>query len=139
MPNQNGTGRAETGAPDVAEMWRSWLTETERQLNSFFGEALGTEQFARASANFVDGYAVVQRSLNTSMERYLNTFNLPTHSDVVELGERLHSIEDRMASLEGEIRTLAEKSGVDTTSNVTKLRPKRTRKPATSNGQDSGA
>ncbi len=139
MANQNGTSRAETGAPDVAEMWRSWLTETERQLNSFFGEALGTEQFARASGNFVDGYAVVQRSLNQGMERYLNTFNLPTHSDVVELGERLHAIEDRITSLEGAIRTLAEKSGVDTASNVTKLRPKRTRKPVPKDGQNSSA
>jgi chaperonin GroEL (HSP60 family) len=120
-------------------MWRSWLTETERQLNSFFGEALGTEQFARASGNFVDGYAVVQRSLNQGMERYLNTFNLPTHSDVVELGERLHAIEDRITSLEGAIRTLADKSGVDTASNVTKLRPKRTRKPVPKDGRNSGA
>jgi hypothetical protein len=116
-------------------MWRSWLTETERQLNSFFGEALGTEQFARASGNFVDAYAIVQRGLNQRMERYLNTFNLPTHSDVVELAERMNSIEERISSLESAIRSLAEQSGISTTANVTKLRPKRTRKPQGSNGQ----
>lgn len=138
MAGQNGTNRTESGAPDIAEMWRSWMTETERQLNSFFGDALGTEQFARVSGNFVDGYAVVQRSLNQRMERYLNTFNLPTHSDIVELGERMHAIEERIASLESATRTLADKAGVQTTAQVTKLQPKRTRKPRTVNGPNSG-
>jgi hypothetical protein len=135
MAGQNGTTNTETGAPDVAEMWRSWLTETERQLNSFFGDALGTEQFARMSGNFVDAYAIVQRGLNQRMERYLNTFNLPTHSDVVELAERMHGIEERIASLELAIRTLADQVGVPTSATVTRLQPKRTRKPRSTNGQ----
>jgi hypothetical protein len=119
-------------------MWRSWLTETERQLNGFFGDVLGTDQFSRMSGNFVEGYAVVQRALNANMERYLNTFNLPTHSDVIELGERMHAIEDRLASLEVALRTIAEKAGVNPTGTVTKLQPRRTRKPRTTNGQAAG-
>ncbi len=134
MPAQNGNGAnsttADSGMPDMSQMWRSWLTETERQLNGFFGEILGTEQFARMSGNFVDGYAVVQRQLNESMERYLNTFNLPTHSDVVELGERLNGIEERIASLEATIRAVADKAGVVASAPVTQLRPRRTRKPS---------
>lgn len=132
MPAQNGNGAnstTDTGMPDMSQMWRSWLTETERQLNGFFGEILGTEQFARMSGNFVDGYAVVQRSLNESMERYLNTFNLPTHSDVVELGERLNGIEERIASLEATVQAVADKAGVVASAPVTQLRPRRTRKP----------
>lgn len=132
MPAENGSSNSGTatdnGMPDVAQMWRSWLTETERQLNGFFGEVLGTEQFARLSGNFVDGYAVIQRSLNEQMERYLNTFNLPTHSDVVELGERLNAIEERITSLEATIRAVADQAGV-TSAPVTQMRPRRTRKP----------
>lgn len=127
MPAQNGSTDGQTADP--AQLWRAWLSETERQLNGFFGEILGTEEFARMSGNFVDGYAVVQRSLNQSMERYLNTFNLPTHSDVVELGERLNNIEERIASLETTIRNIAEASGMETTAQVTPLRPRRTRRP----------
>src|SRR5687767_6779954 len=121
MPGQNGSTSAsatETGMPDVAQMWRAWLTETERQLNTFFGEVVGTDQFARFSGNFVDGYAVVQRALNQNMERYLNTFNLPTHSDVVELAERLSGIEERLTSLESTLRALAENAGVTTAASV---------------------
>jgi Poly(R)-hydroxyalkanoic acid synthase subunit (PHA_synth_III_E) len=131
MPGQNGSTNtaADPATPDVAQMWRAWLTETERQLNSFFGEVVGTEQFARFSGNFVDGYAVVQRALNQNMERYLNTFNLPTHSDIVELAERLNGIEERLSSLETTVRAVAESAGVATAASVTQLRPRRTRKP----------
>jgi len=130
MPAINGS-TSEGPTSDPAQLWRAWLSETERQLNGFFGEVLGTEEFARLSGNFVDGYAVVQRALNQSMERYLNTFNLPTHSDVVELGERLANIEDRIASLENTVRNIAEASGMETTATVTPLRPRRTRRPKT--------
>jgi hypothetical protein len=127
MPAQNGS--TESANADVAQLWRAWLTETERQLNGFFGEVLGSEQFAQMSGNFVDGYAVVQHSLNQSMERYLNTFNLPTHSDIVELGERLNSIEERISSLETMLRNVANQVGVAATVQVTQLRPRRTRQP----------
>jgi len=37
MAETNGSGRT-----DVADLWRSWLSETERQWNSFFNETMGT-------------------------------------------------------------------------------------------------
>lgn len=128
MPGQNGN--SQTSSTDVMELWRSWFNETERQLNGFFGEILGDEQFARASSGYVDAYSVIQRSLNQSMERYLTTFNLPTHSDITDLGERLSGIEERLASLETTLKAVAEKVDIAPTGAVTKLRPRRTRKPA---------
>ena len=127
MPETNGSGRT-----DVADLWRNWLTETERQWNSFFNEVMGTDSFSRVAANYMDAYSVIQRSLNHGMERYLNTFNLPTHSDVVEVGERLHNIEDRLASLEQNINSLLQAVG-GAPAAVTQLRPRRTRRPATKN------
>ncbi len=128
MAETNGSGRA-----DVADLWRNWLTETERQFNSFFNEVMGTDSFSRVAANYMDAYSVIQRSLNQGMERYLNTFNLPTHSDVVELGERLHNIEERLASLEQNINNLLQAAGGTPTAAVTQLRPRRTRRPANKN------
>lgn len=135
MPAQNGSSQSNTA--DVMDLWRSWFNETERQLNGFFGEILGDESFARVSAGYVDAYSVIQRSLNQSMERYLTTFNLPTHSDITDLGERLSSIEERLTSLESTIRAVADKVDVAPTGAVTKLRPRRTRKPAAKSGDSS--
>ena len=126
-------GSSTEARADVMQLWRNWLTETERQWNAFFNEVMGTDSFSRLAGNYMEGYSVVQRALNQGMERYLNTFNLPTHSDIVELGERLHNIEERLSSLEANVKTLAEATGVTPSAAVTQLRPRRTRKPRTAN------
>src|SRR5437667_3994502 len=115
--------RTDGAAGEAMELWRNWLTETERQWNSFFAEVMGTDSFGRVAGNYMEGYSVVQRALNQGMERYLNTFNLPTHSDIVELGERLHNIEERLALLEANIANLAEATGVTAGASVTRLLP----------------
>ncbi len=125
----DGNGRTKSASADATELWRNWLTETERQVNGFFNEVMGTDAFSRVAGDYMDGYAVLQRSLNQGMERYLNTFNLPTHSDIVELGDRLRTIEERLTTMEGNLRTVAEKAGLEPTASVTQLKPKRTRRP----------
>src|SRR5205809_407743 len=124
--------RTDGAAGEAMELWRNWLTETERQWNSFFAEVMGRDSFGRVAGSYMEAYSVVQRALNQGMERYLNTFNLPTHSDIVELGERLHNIEERLALLEANIANLAEATGVTAGASVTRLRPVRTRKPRSS-------
>lgn len=129
MPETNT--RTDGAAAEAMELWRNWLTETERQWNSFFSEVMGRDSFGRVAGTYMEAYSVVQRALNQGMERYLNTFNLPTHSDVVELGDRLHNIEERLASLETNLSNLASAAGLATTAPVTQLRPRRTRRPRT--------
>jgi hypothetical protein len=92
---------------------------------------MGRDSFGRVAGSYMEAYSVVQRALNQGMERYLNTFNLPTHSDVVELGERLHNIEERLASVETNLNSLASAAGIATSAPVTQLRPRRTRRPRT--------
>jgi hypothetical protein len=121
--------RTDGAGAEAMDLWRNWLTETERQWNSFFSEVMSRDSFGRVSGSYMEVYSVIQRALNQGMERYLNTFNLPTHSDVVELSERLHNIEERLASLEANLSNLASAAGIETTASVTQLRPRRTRRP----------
>ncbi len=131
MPEDNGRA-------DVLQLWRTWLTETERQWNGFFNDVMGTDAFGRFMGGYLEAYSGVQRVLGQSMERYLNTFNLPTHSDVIELGERLRAIEERLASLESNLSNLAAAAGLPSGgAPVTQLRPRRTRRPRTLNGENS--
>ena len=134
-----GNGRKESANADVTELWRSWLTETERQVNGFFNEVMGTDSFGRIAGSYMDGYSVVQRTLNQGMERYLNTFNLPTHSDIVELGDRLRTIDERLNTIESNLRTLAEKAGLSTEASVTAIKPKRTRRPKSQSKETSSS
>jgi hypothetical protein len=95
-------------APDVAQLWRDWLTQSERQVNSFFSEALNQEVSARSVAGFMEMYATLQRLLAEGMQRYLAFINMPSRSDVTGLGETLRSIEDRLARIEETLQIAAE-------------------------------
>jgi polyhydroxyalkanoic acid synthase PhaR subunit len=127
--------RTDGAGADTMELWRNWLTETERQWNSFFSEVMGRDSFGRVAGSYMEFYSVIQRALNQGMERYLNTFNLPTRSDIVELGERLHNIEERLSSLEANLNNLATAAGIATSAPVTQLRPRRTRRPRTTKNE----
>ena len=92
---------------DVAQLWRDWLTQSERQLNGFFGDALNQDASARSVAGFMEAYATLQRLLAEGMQRYLAFVNMPSRNDVTGLGEMLRGIEDRLARIEETLQIAA--------------------------------
>jgi hypothetical protein len=122
------TDQEEKQTPDIVQLWRDWLTQSERQVNTFFNEALGQEPSARAMAGFVEAYAALQRLLMDGMQRYLALVNMPSRTDVLGLGETLRSIEDRLARIEETLQIAAE--AVDAHERAAPVRePARTRQP----------
>jgi hypothetical protein len=116
--------------PDVGQLWRTWLTETERQWNTFFNDVMGTDSFGRFMGGYMDIYSTFQRLVAQNMERSLSTLNVPSRSDIVELSERLSGVEGRLAAIESSINTLADAVGHPSEpAAVTQLRPRRTRRP----------
>ena len=92
----DGDGRGKTMSeqtdqprPDAMEAWREWLTQTERQFNSFFNEAMNAEPFARGMGGYVEATAAFQRTMADVMQRYLTFMNMPSRTDVGDLGETL--------------------------------------------------
>jgi hypothetical protein len=98
----------ETEQPDVTQLWREWLTQSERQFNAFFNEMMKTESFGRAAGSYVEAFAAFQRLTQDAMERYLAFMNLPSKTDVTGLGDTLRSIEDRLAHIEETLQIAAD-------------------------------
>jgi hypothetical protein len=135
-PNVRGARKREGAMPDsddrpdVGQLWRTWLTETERQWNTFFNDVMSTDSFGRFMGGYMDIYSTFQRLVAQNMERSLSTLNVPSRSDIVELGERLSGVEERLGAIESSINTLAEAVGHPSEpAAVTQLRPRRTRRP----------
>ena len=123
MPETNNS-------PDVGQLWRNWLVETERQWNAFFNDVMGTDSFGRLVGGYTEVYSTFQRLVAQNMERSLSTLNVPSRSDIVELSERLSRVDERLASIESSISALAEAVGHPSQpAPVTQLRPRRTRRP----------
>ena len=117
-------------SPDLGQLWRSWLTETERQWNTFFNDVMSTDSFGRFMGGYIEVYSTVQRLVAQNMERSLSSLNVPSRSDIVELSERLSGVEERLAAIESNISALAEALGHPSQpAAVTQLRPRRTRRP----------
>jgi len=115
---------------DVGQLWRNWLTDSERQWNAFFNDVMGTDSFGRFLGGYMDIYSTFQRLVAQNMERSLSTLNVPSRSDVLELSERLTGLEKRLSSIESSINSLAEAVGHPSRpAAVTQLRPRRTRQP----------
>ena len=116
--------------PDMMQAWREWLTQTERQFNGFFAEAMNQEQFARGVGSYMEMTASFQRMMGETMQRYLTFMNMPSRNDVTDLGETLLSIEGRLAQIEEMLQIAAEAVDLDEEREAPRPEPARTRTPA---------
>lgn len=114
-------------APDVMQLWREWLTQTERQFNAFTSDTMGSESFARSVGGVMEAYTSLQRLMTEVMQRYLTFVNMPSRSDVVGLAETLRNIEERLARIEETLEIAA--AHVDGASRPPVGEPSRTRRP----------
>jgi hypothetical protein len=117
-----------TETQNPLDTWRQFITDSERQWNGFFKEVLGTDTVSSAMSTWVEGALTVQRMVADQLERYYSTFNIPSHQDLVALGERMKVIEDTLARIESQIGSPRRAAAART-----KARPKpaRTKRPPT--------
>jgi hypothetical protein len=118
---------AEPTPENPLDTWRQFITDSERQWNSFFKDVLGTDSFSSAMNTWVEASLTVQRMVADNLERYYTAFNIPTHGDLVSLGERMKAIEDTLARLE----TTVAQNGPTTkpAAAPSRRRPARTKRP----------
>lgn len=131
--------------PNPLDTWRQFITDSERQWNGFFKDVLGTDRFSAAMNTWVEGSLTVQRMVADQLERYYATFNIPTHSDLLALGERMTAIEEALARLESTVTSGRPASSAARKPRASKPRPKprRTKRPpaaiaASANGSGAG-
>lgn len=120
--------------PDPLAMWRDWLSNSERQWNSFLNDAMATDEFGRNMGRMMDVYLAMQKNLNEVMGRYFSALNVPTRTDVMTLGNRLGEIESRLDGIEGAVKALAPRPSLAAAPSAVAsaaARPPRTKKPAT--------
>jgi len=80
--------------------------QAEQQWNQYFNQMMGTETFASMMGKHMEGYLAVQNTLAQNLERYMQSMNLPTRTDLTALGERLAAIETQISLLAAEQRRL---------------------------------
>jgi hypothetical protein len=112
------------------DVWRQFITDSERQWNAFFRDVLGTDTMASGLNTYMEASLTVQRMVADQLERMYESFNIPTHNDLVALGARMKGIEDSLARIEanGGVTARAPRKRRA----ASRVRPPRTKQPAAS-------
>jgi len=114
---------------DPMQMWHSFLGDMEKQMNSMSTQALGSEEFSRLMGQMTGASAGAKKAFGDFMEKYLAAMNLPSRNELIDLGERLHSIEGRL----NDIMSLLQRVHADVVASDAAAtgapRPPRTKRP----------
>ena len=119
---------------DPAQIWQSFLGDVEKQFNSFSNQAMGSEEFSRFMHQMSGASVGAKKAFGDLMERYLAAMNLPSRTEMIDLGERLHGIEGRL----NDIMSLLQRVHADVVATDAAatgvLRPPRTKRPPSESG-----
>lgn len=116
---------------DPLDAWRQWLDRSEHQINELLGEFTSSSRFSKAQARMMEALLKTQQGMNKAAERSFATLNMPSRSDILDLGGRLAQVEERLANIERVLLAMVgEKSGLAPEERP--ARPPRTRKPKSS-------
>ena len=119
---------------DPAQMWQSFLGDMEKQFNSFSNKAMESEEFSRFMHQMTGASVGAKKAFGDFMERYLAAMNLPSRSELTDLGERLHGIEGRLNDIMSLLqRVHADVAATDAAATGVP-RPPRTKRPASASG-----
>jgi len=91
---------------DPAALWQTMLGEMEKGFNAFANQAMASPEFSKVMNQAGSAGAGAQKQVGELMEKYLVGMNMPSRAQMVDVAERLQSIEMRL----GEIQTLLQQS-----------------------------
>jgi polyhydroxyalkanoic acid synthase PhaR subunit len=121
--------QADRQTPDFMQLWREWLTQSERQVNALMNEAMGSDAFSRSAGTYLEVNAAMQRIVGDVMQRYLTFMNMPSRADIMLIGDSIRALEERLAKIEEFLRVAIEVSE-PAQNGAAPPEPARTRRPA---------
>lgn len=122
---------------DPFDAWRQWLDRSEHQINELLGEFTSSSRFSKAQARMMEALLKTQQGMNKAAERSFATLNMPSRTDILDLGGRLAQVEERLANIERVLLALVgEKSGLAPEERPPRPPRTRTPKPSTTEPAD---
>ena len=113
---------------DPFALWRKMFGEMEKGFNAFANQAMSSPQFSK-TMNQASGATVgAQRQLGNLMERYLLAMNMPSRAQMVDMAERLQSIENQWNDIRALLQQMNAVSNMSRDGVAAKPKPPRTTK-----------
>jgi hypothetical protein len=120
---------------DPFAIWQNMLGEMEKGFNTFATRAMESPEFSKV-VNQVGGVSAgAQKQLGEMMEKYLLTVNLPSRAQMVDMAERLQSIEGQLAEIKALLNQVHNNSGAPAGGYPAAPKPPRTKRPPSAEGE----
>jgi SMC interacting uncharacterized protein involved in chromosome segregation len=120
---------------DPVAMWQNMIGEMEKGFNSFANRAMESPEFSKV-VNQVGGVSAgAQKQLGEMMEKYLVGMNLPSRAQMVNMAERLQSIEGQLSEIKALLYQLQNNPGAPAGGPAAAPRPPRTKRPPSPVGE----
>lgn len=117
----------EKSNPDPSARYQELVTQWERETDKFLNQLMGTEQFSKSMNQMQQLHLEWQKNFRDLMAGYLQNMNMPSRDDVLQLGDEIRELNDRLVQIEEHVKKLAGESGHP--GQAARKRPPRTRKP----------
>ena len=114
---------------DPAVMWQNFLGEIEKGFNSFANQTMGSGEFSRTMNQLTGTSVGAQKALGDVMERYLVGMNLPSRTQIENVGERLQAIEGQLNEIKTLLYQVHQNAGASEPLLPAAARPPRTKRP----------
>jgi predicted RNA-binding protein with EMAP domain len=110
--------------PDPAAAFRELVSQWEKGINEFAGRTMNSDEFSQAMNKATIASTTMQQQLGELIGRYLMTLNLPSRSEMMNIGERLQAIETNLHRLSTQLEKVGGGSA-----NSPAAGPPRTKRP----------
>lgn len=92
-----------SGQPDPLKFWRDLYGQNEAAWSKLLEQGLNSEAFAQMMGQTLEAYASFQTALRESLNRYLETMNLPSRDDFGRIGAQLVALETKIDALDDKL------------------------------------
>ncbi len=120
---------------DPLALWQKMIGEMEKGFNAFANQAMVSPQFSKAMNQASGATAGAQKQFGNLMEKYLVSMNMPSRVQLVEMAERLQSIEGQLNEIRVLLQQMNAMSGMARDSTAAAPKPPRTKRPPQSSGE----
>ena len=138
MADQNDAKPEQKEAPklDPQAAFRDVMAQWEKGFNKLANDTMGTEVFAQAMHKFTNVPMGMQNQLGEMIGRYLAALNLPSRAEMVNIGERMKSMEASLARIEARLVSVTNANAAEAISTAPPTsKPPRTKKPPSAEGR----
>jgi hypothetical protein len=116
---------------DPFALWRKMLGEMEKGFNTFANQAMTSPQFSKAMNQAGGATVGAQKQLGNLMERYLLAMNMPSRAQMVDMAERLQSIEGHLNDIKTLLQQMSANAAAPPQPAATAApKPPRTKRPS---------